>query len=167
MNVDVTVADISKYKDQEVALKGWVRTRRGSGKVQFVVLRDGTGDIQCVVGKNDVTEAEFEATSALTMEASVEVRGVVKEDARSALGFELHTRGITVINLPSQEYPIQKKEHGDGFLMDHRHLWLRSQRQQTIMRVRHTIVKAVRDYFDDRGFTLFDSPILTVTSRPG
>ncbi len=167
MKEDITVAGIDRHKDQEVTLQGWVRTRRGSGKVQFVVLRDGTGDIQCVVGKNDVSAEDFERTSGFGLEAAVRIRGIVREDARSTIGFELHARGVELLAAPVQEYPIQKKEHGDAFLMDHRHLWLRSQRQQTIMRIRHTIVKAVRDYFDDNGFTLLDSPILTSNACEG
>src|SRR5687767_9442548 len=146
MQMDVTVSRIGGYKDKQVTLKGWLRTKRGSGKVQFLVLRDGTGDIQCVLGAKDVSAEVFELAQGLALEAAVEVTGVVKEDARSPIGFEMHASDLKLVGKPSGEYPIQKKEHGDAFLMDHRHLWLRSQRQQTIMRIRHTIEKAIRDY---------------------
>jgi asparaginyl-tRNA synthetase len=164
--MDATVAGIGKFKDQKVVLKGWVATKRGSGKVQFLELRDGTGTIQCVIGKKDVSEQEFEVADKLTQEAAVEVHGTVKEDARSPIGFELHTNALKLIGA-SHDYPIQKKEHGDAFLMDHRHLWLRSRRQHAILMIRHTIVKAVRDYFDDNGFVLVDSPILTSNACEG
>ncbi|MCC6811207.1 MAG: asparagine--tRNA ligase [Deltaproteobacteria bacterium] len=164
--MDATVSTIGKFKDQQITLKGWVATKRGSGKVQFLELRDGTGTIQCVIGKKDVSEAEFAVADKLTLEAAVEVKGKVVEDARSPIGFELHTNALKLVGA-SAEYPIQKKEHGDAFLMDHRHLWLRSRRQHAILRIRHTIVKAVRDYFDENDFVLVDSPILTSNACEG
>lgn len=166
MKQDVTVARIAQFAEQSVTLKGWVVTRRGSGKIQFLVIRDGTGQIQCVAGKQDVSEEVFARIQGLDLEASVAITGVIRKDERSALGFELLMSDCQLIGV-SPDYPIQKKEHGDAFLMDHRHLWLRSRRQQSIMRIRHTIIKAIRDYFDDRDFTLVDSPIFTSNACEG
>lgn len=166
MKQDVTIAHIAKFADQTVTLKGWVVTRRGSGKIQFIVLRDGTNQIQCVAGKNDVSEEVFARIQTLELECSVMVTGTVRKDERSPLGFELGMSDCVLVGA-SPEYPIQKKEHGDAFLMDNRHLWLRSRRQQSIIRIRHTIIKAIRDYFDDRDFTLVDSPIFTSNACEG
>jgi asparaginyl-tRNA synthetase len=162
----VYVSDISKHAEQEVELRGWLYGKRSSGKLHFLQVRDGTGTIQCVVSKKDVSEAAFEAAGHANQEASLTVRGVVKADTRSALGFELHVKDLKVLQ-GDAGYPIQPKEHGVGFLQDQRHLWLRSARQRVILSVRHTIIKAIRDYFDERGFTLVDSPILTPAACEG
>ena len=166
MPAQVYVSDISKHVEQEVELRGWLYGKRSSGKLHFLQVRDGTGTIQCVVSKKDVPEAAFEAAHHAHQEASLTVRGTVKADTRSALGFELHVKDLTV-HQGDAGYPIQPKEHGVGFLQDQRHLWLRSARQRSILAIRHTIVKAIRDYFDDRGFTLVDSPILTPAACEG
>jgi asparaginyl-tRNA synthetase len=143
-----------------VTVPGWVTTTRSSGKISFVVLRDGTGYLQCVVAKKEVDESVWETFRALTQEASVVVTGTVREDARSPGGVELGVTAIEVLG-PSIDFPITPKEHGTAFLFEHRHLWLRSRRQVAIMRVRHEVVSAIRDFLNDRGFTLVDTPILT------
>ena len=166
MPAQVYVKEIAQHAEQEVELRGWLYGKRSSGKLHFLQVRDGTGTIQCVVSKKDVPEAAFEAAHHAHQEASLTVRGTIKADTRSALGFEMHVKDLTVLQ-GEAGYPIQPKEHGVGFLQDQRHLWLRSARQRTILSVRHTIVKAIRDYFDDRGFTLVDSPILTPAACEG
>ena len=160
------INEIAKYVGQEVTVRGWVYTKRSSGKVQFVLVRDGTGIIQSVVFKGDVEPSTFELADSLTQESSVVVTGLVREDERAPGGYELSVRGIEVVNL-GKEYPITPKEHGVDFLMSHRHLWLRSSRQHAILRIRSEIVKACRDYLDDHGFTLVDAPILTPAACEG
>src|SRR5438876_6037577 len=160
------VSDIAQHAEQEVELHGWLYGKRSSGKLHFLQMRDGTGTIQCVVSKKDVPEAAFEAAGRANQEASLVVRGVVKADPRSPLGYELHVKDLTILQ-GEPGYPIQPKEHGVGFLQEQRHLWLRSSRQRAILGIRHTIIKAIRDYFDSRGFTLVDSPILTPAACEG
>ncbi|HEY2028757.1 MAG TPA: asparagine--tRNA ligase [Myxococcales bacterium] len=162
----VYIQDISKHEGQEVTIRGWLYAKRSSGKLHFLQVRDGSGVIQCVVSKKDVPEPVFDAGTHAHQEASVEVRGKVTKDARSALGFELQVSDLKVLQ-GEGGYPIQPKEHGVGFLQEQRHLWLRSSRQRAILAVRHTIIKAIRDYFDNRGFTLVDSPILTPAACEG
>ncbi|MGI5864119.1 MAG: asparagine--tRNA ligase [Myxococcales bacterium] len=163
----VYVADIAKHEGKEVTLKGWLHNRSSKGKLHFLQVRDGTGTIQCVVFKGDVDEATFHEADHLPQETSLEVTGVVRADKRSPIGFELGVKAIRVVARPIAEFPLGHKEHGVAFLMDNRHLWLRSARQTVIQRVRHTIIKSIRDYFDDRGFTLFDAPILTPAACEG
>jgi asparaginyl-tRNA synthetase len=160
MRNEIYIHDIAAHDGEEVTLRGWLYGKRSSGKLHFLQVRDGTGVIQCVLSKKDVPEAVFEAGTSVPQEASVEVRGKVAKDSRSALGFELHVGDFRILQGESG-YPIQPKEHGVGFLQEQRHLWLRSSRQRAVLGVRHTIIKAIRDYFDSRGFTLVDSPILT------
>ncbi len=160
MEKHVYVSDIAAHEGEEVLLRGWLYGKRSSGKLHFLQVRDGTGIIQCIVSKKDVPEAVFAAAAAVPQEAAVEVRGKVAKDPRSPLGFELHVSDFRVVQ-GEQGYPIQPKEHGVGFHQEQRHLWLRSARQRAILAVRHTIIKAIRDYFDERGYTLVDSPILT------
>jgi asparaginyl-tRNA synthetase len=166
MEQQVYISDIAKHDGKEVTLRGWLYGKRSSGKLHFLQVRDGSGVIQCVVSKKDVPEAVFEAGTHANQEASVEVRGKVAKDARSALGYELQVTDLKVLQ-GEAGYPIQPKEHGVGFLQEQRHLWLRSSRQRAILAVRHTIIKAIRDYFDERGFTLVDSPILTPAACEG
>ena len=176
MSVAAPTVRIHALKDhvgQEVMLKGWLANRRGSGKVQFLHLRDGSGFVQCVMGAQDVAEEVFEKAKHLGAESSVMVTGVVKQDDRAPyVGFELSVKGLEIISA-AHDYPIQKKgkgggdEHDPGFLMDHRHLWMRERRQWVILRVRATIIKAIRHYFDDHGFLLVDSPIFTGNSCEG
>jgi len=156
----VWVEDVHRHVDSEVTLRGWLYGRRSSGKLHFLQLRDGTGTIQCVVFVKDVAPEVFECAGHVTQESSIEVTGTIRADARSPLGFELGVSDVRIVSEAS-EYPITPKEHGPAFLLDHRHLWLRSSRQHAIMRVRASVVRACRDYFDTRGFTLIDAPIFT------
>src|SRR5256886_13595316 len=139
---------------------GWVMTTRSSGKIGFVMLRDGTGYLQVVLSKKDMPEAAWEACGRLTQEPSVEVAGTVRADARAPGGVELTAADLRILG-PSHDFPITPKEHGTAFLFEHRHLWLRSRRQVAIARVRHEVVQAIHDFFYERHFTLVDTPILT------
>ena len=164
-----TIAEIGKFEGQTVTLRGWLYNLRESGKLLFPQFRDGSGVIQGVVPKNAVTPDVFEAIKTLTQESSVIVEGKVRADKRAPGGYELDVANVQVVQrVPeSDPYPITPKEHGVDFLMEHRHLWVRSQRQASILRVRAEIVKAVRDFFDERGFTLTDPPILTPAACEG
>jgi asparaginyl-tRNA synthetase len=160
---------INKLKDfvgQEVTLRGWLFNKRSSGKIRFVILRDGTGYVQCVYFKGNVSEEIFELADKIGQESSIIVTGKVKEDARQIGGVEIDATGLTVIQ-DAKDYPITPKEHGPEFLLDNRHLWLRSKRQVAIMRIRHRIIKAIRDFFDERDFVLMDPPILTPNAVEG
>jgi asparaginyl-tRNA synthetase len=164
-----TIAEIGKHEGQQVTLRGWLYNLRESGKLLFPQFRDGSGVIQGVVPKNAVTPEVFEAVKTLTQESSVIVEGKVRADKRAAGGYELDVMNVNVLQrVPeSDPYPITPKEHGTEFLMEHRHLWVRSQRQASILRVRAEIIKAVRDFFDEHGFTLTDPPILTPAACEG
>src|SRR6202789_120052 len=164
-----TIAEIGKHEGQTVTLRGWLYNLRESGKLLFPQFRDGSGVIQGVVPKNAVTPEVFEAIKTLTQESSVIVEGKVRADKRAPGGYELDVANVQVVQrVPeSDPYPITPKEHGTEFLMEHRHLWVRSQRQASILRVRAEIVKSVRDFFDERGFTLTDPPILTPAACEG
>jgi asparaginyl-tRNA synthetase len=164
-----TIAEIGKHEGQTVTLRGWLYNLRESGKLLFPQFRDGSGVIQGVVPKNAVTPEVFEAIKTLTQESSVIVEGKVRADKRAPGGYELDVANVQVVQrVPeSDPYPITPKEHGTEFLMEHRHLWVRSQRQASILRVRAEIIKAVRDFFDERGFTLTDPPILTPAACEG
>jgi asparaginyl-tRNA synthetase len=142
---------------QEVRLEGWLYNRRSSGKLEFLQVRDGSGIVQCVASKADLPEDVFARCAALTQESAIAVAGLVREDRRAPSGVELTLTGLEVI-APSHEYPITPKEHGTPFLLDHRHLWIRSQRQHAILRVRHTLVDACRDFLNRDGFILADAP---------
>jgi asparaginyl-tRNA synthetase len=164
-----TIAEVGKHEGQSVTLRGWLYNLRESGKLLFPQFRDGSGVIQGVVPRNAVTPAVFETIKTLTQESSVIVEGKVRADKRAPGGYELDVMNVQVVQrVPeSDPYPITPKEHGTEFLMEHRHLWVRSQRQASILRVRAEIVKAVRDFFDERGFTLTDPPILTPAACEG
>lgn len=162
----IQISDISKYDGQKVKLQGWLYNKRSSGKIHFLQLRDGTGIIQCVVVKSEVSEEDFEKGNQLTQESSFTVEGVVKKDTRSEIGFEIGANKIEILQI-AKDYPISPKEHGIAFLMDNRHLWLRSKRQYAIMKIRNTLVKAIRDYFDAQAFTLIDAPIFTPNACEG
>ena len=157
----VTINKLDQYVDKDVEIKGWVYNRRSVGKIWFLILRDGSGLLQCVVVDGECDKDTFNLEQKLNQEDSVIVSGKVKKEPRAVGGYELGVSQVSVINHTTQEYPISKKDHGTDFLMSNRHLWLRSKRQNSIMRIRHQIVKAIRDYFDDNGFTLIDSPIFT------
>jgi len=167
MAPNVYVADIARHEGQELTLRGWLHNRRSSGKLHFLQVRDGTGTIQCVVFKGNVTPEVFHEADHVPQETSLAVTGVAKKDPRSPLGFELDVKDLKVVARPAREYPLGHKEHGVAFLMEQRHLWLRSQRQNLILRVRHTVEKAIRDFFDERGFTLVDAPIFTPSACEG
>ena len=160
------VADIANHDAKEVVLEGWLYNKRSSGKLHFLQVRDGSGTIQCVVFKGEVSEEVFGAAGELTQESSVRITGTVREDKRSTIGYEIGVSDLVVIQM-AEPYPITPKEHGTAFLMDHRHLWLRSSRQHAILRIRSEIIKACRGYFDDRDFILADSPIFTPSSCEG
>jgi len=164
-----TIADIGKHEGQTVAIQGWLYNLRESGKLLFPQFRDGSGLIQGVVPKNAVPAEVFDAVKGLTQESSVIVEGRVRADKRAPSGFELDVSGVQVVQRVSETdpYPISPKEHGVEFLMEHRHLWVRSQRQASILRVRAEIIKAARDFFDEHGFTLTDPPILTPAACEG
>jgi asparaginyl-tRNA synthetase len=162
----VYVNEIGKHEGQEVTLKGWLYNKRASGKLHFLQLRDGTGTIQCVVFKGDVSPETFQLADHLAQESSFTVTGIVRADTRSPLGFELSVKDLQILQ-EAHDYPITPKEHGVAFLLDHRHLWLRSSRQHALLRIRSEIIKACRDYFDNNGFTLLDAPIFTPAACEG
>jgi asparaginyl-tRNA synthetase len=164
-----TIAEIGKHEGQSVTIRGWLYNLRESGKLLFPQFRDGSGIIQGVVPKNAVPPEVFEAIKTLTQESSVIIEGKVRADKRAHGGYELDVAGVQVVQrVPeSDPYPITPKEHGTEFLMEHRHLWVRSQRQASILRVRAEIIKAARDFFDERGFTLTDPPIITPAACEG
>ncbi len=146
--------------ESQVTVRGWVATTRSSGKIGFVVLRDGTGYLQAVLSRKDVADAVWEAFGRLTQETSVAVTGALRADTRAPGGVELDVADLRILG-PSVDFPISPKEHGTAFLFEHRHLWLRSRRQVAIARVRHEVVQAIRDFFHERHFVLVDTPILT------
>jgi asparaginyl-tRNA synthetase len=164
-----TISDIGQHDGQSVTIRGWLYNLRESGKLLFPQFRDGSGIIQGVVPKNAVTPEVFDAIKTLTQESSVTVEGKVRADKRAPGGYELDVQNVQVLQrVPeSDPYPITPKEHGTDFLMEHRHLWVRSQRQAAILRVRAEIIKAARDFFDERGFTLTDPPIITPAACEG
>ena len=160
------INQLSQYDGKEVTLKGWVYNLRSSGKILFPQLRDGTGIVQCVVLKNSIAPETWEALKALGQESSVVIRGKVRADSRAPGGYEIDVTGAEILQ-QVHDYPITPKEHGTEFLMDHRHLWLRSRRQHAVLKVRHTVVQAVRNFLDQDGFTLADSPIFTPAACEG
>ena len=162
----VQIRDIAAHENKEVELRGWLYNKRSSGKLHFLQVRDGTGIIQAVVFKNDVTPEQFAHADHLGQETALVVRGLVRKDARSPIGYELSVKDLEVVS-EAKDYPITPKEHGVAYLMEHRHLWLRSQRQTVILRVRATVEKAIRDYFDSSGFVLVDAPIFTPAACEG
>jgi asparaginyl-tRNA synthetase len=167
MAPQVYIEDIARHVGEEVELRGWLYNKRSSGKLHFLQVRDGTGIIQCVVFHKDVSPELFQEADRLQQETSLVLRGTVREDKRSPIGFEIGVSDLEIVNAPAAEYPISPKEHGTGFLMDKRHLWLRSRRQHAIMRVRASLIHAIRDYLDGNGFTLIDAPIFTPAACEG
>jgi asparaginyl-tRNA synthetase len=163
---DCLINSLGQHVGELATLKGWVTHLRSSGKVRFVVLRDGTGLAQAVLVKGRLSEEDFAAFDQLTQESSVILTGLVKAEPRAPGGFELEAVGLTPLSI-AQEFPIAPKEHGVGFLMDHRHLWLRSPRQQAILRIRDQVAHTCRNFFHNRGFILVDTPILTPTACEG
>jgi asparaginyl-tRNA synthetase len=162
----VYIEDIGKHEGQDVTIKGWLHNRRSSGKIHFLILRDGTGFIQAVMSKAAVGEEAFKAADHLSQETSIIVTGVARADARAPSGYEIDLKEFQIVG-ESHDYPITPKEHGVDYLLDRRHLWIRSERQQAILRVRHEIINAVRDFFNERGFILADTPIFTPAACEG
>jgi len=160
------INQLAAHVDQEVVLKGWLYNMRSSGKILFPQLRDGTGIVQCVVLKNAVSPELFESLKALGQESALIIRGKVRADSRAPSGFEIDVSDAQVVQ-EVHDYPITPKEHGTEFLLDHRHIWLRSRRQHAVLKIRHTVVKAVRDFLDNDGFTLCDAPIFTPAACEG
>ena len=162
----IYISEVSQHEGAEVLVEGWLYNKRSSGKLHFLQLRDGTGVIQGVVFKGDVSPEVFEQSDQLVQESSVRVTGTVRADKRSEIGFEIGVSDVEIVQL-ADAYPITPKEHGTAFLMDHRHLWLRSSRQHAILRVRSEIVKACRDFYDGREFVLVDAPVFTPSACEG
>jgi len=160
------IEKIGAQVGKNVTIKGWLHNRRSSGKIHFLVVRDGTGFLQVVMGKRDVDEATFQKADHLSQESAIIVTGTVKEEPRAAGGYELVANGLEVVN-EAHDYPITPKEHGVDYLMDRRHLWIRAERQTAILRVRHEIINAVRDFFNEQGFILADTPIFTPAACEG
>ena len=162
----VYIEDIGAHEGEEVTLKGWLHNRRSSGKIHFLIVRDGSGFIQAVMSKAAVGDEMFNVAAHLSQETSLIVTGTVRADTRAPSGYEIDVRQIEVVGA-SHDYPITPKEHGVDYLLDRRHLWIRSERQQAILRVRHEIINAVRDFFNTRGFILADTPIFTPAACEG
>src|SRR5213595_372085 len=162
----VYIEDIGKHTGEEVTIKGWLHNRRSSGKIHFLTVRDGSGFIQAVMSKATVGEEMFKAADHLSQETSVIVRGTARADTRAPGGYEIDVKTLEVVG-ESHDFPITPKEHGVDYLLDRRHLWIRNERQQAILRVRHEIINAVRDFFNDRGFILADTPIFTPAACEG
>jgi asparaginyl-tRNA synthetase len=162
----VYIEDIGGHEGEEVTIKGWLHNRRSSGKIHFLILRDGTGFIQGVMSKAAVGDDLFKTADHLSQETSVIVTGAARADTRAPSGYEIDVKSLQVVG-ESHEYPITPKEHGVDYLLDRRHLWIRSERQQAILRVRHEIINAVRDFFNGRGFILADTPIFTPAACEG
>jgi asparaginyl-tRNA synthetase len=160
------IEDIGNHEGQEVTIRGWLHNRRSSGKIHFLILRDGSGFIQAVMSKAAVGEEMFKAADHLSQETSVIVTGTARADKRAPSGYEIDVNNLQVVG-ESHDYPITPKEHGVDYLLDRRHLWIRSERQQAILRIRHEIINAVRDFFNARGFILTDTPIFTPLACEG
>jgi len=165
----IRIEDIAQYVDQKVTIRGWLYARTGKGRLQFLRVRDGTGIVQAVAFKKEMAPEVFARVGELTQESSIVITGTVRADERAPGypgGYEIGLEDVQVVQM-AHEYPISPKEHGTEFLMDHRHLWLRSTRQWAILRVRATIIKAIRDWLDDNGFLLVDTPLLTPAAAEG
>jgi len=162
----VYIEDIGKHEGEEVTIKGWLHNRRSSGKIHFITVRDGSGFIQAVMSKAAVGEELFKAADHLSQETSIIVTGTARADKRAPSGYEIDVKTIEVVG-PSHDYPITPKEHGVDYLLDRRHLLIRTERQQAILRIRHEIINAVRDFFNGRGFILADTPIFTPAACEG
>ena len=164
--VETYIDGISRQVGEEVTIKGWLYNKRSSGKLRFLIVRDGTGLLQAVMFQGEVDDVTFSLYDSLTQESSLKITGTVREDKRAPGGYELSIRALEPIQI-AEEYPITPKEHGTAFLMDHRHLWLRSSKQNAILRVRDEVIRACRDFFNERGFVLVDAPIFTPAASEG
>lgn len=163
---DIRISKLREHVGEQVTLNGWLYNKRGSGKLQFPILRDGSGYLQCVVSKKDVSDESWEAVDRSTQESTIRVVGTVKEEPRATGGVELLVETFELVQL-ANDYPISLKEHGTAFLMDNRHLWLRSSRQHAVLRIRSEVEQTCRDFFYERDFVLIDSPILTPAACEG
>lgn len=164
--MNITISQAPEHNGKTVTIGAWLENKRSSGKIAFLQLRDGTGFMQAVVAKNDVTEEVFQMAKDLTQESSMYITGKIVEDKRSPFGYEMHVSDIEVIRI-AEDYPITPKEHGTEFLMDHRHLWLRSKKQHAIMKIRNEVIRATYEFFNDRGYVKVDPPVLTASSAEG
>ncbi|MDH4212079.1 MAG: asparagine--tRNA ligase [candidate division WOR-3 bacterium] len=162
----VYIEDIGKYENQAVVIKGWLYNKRSSGKIHFILVRDGTGIIQSVIAKGEVDDKVFDRADKITQESSIVLKGMVRKDERAPGGYEIIAKDLQVLQT-AEDYPITPKEHSIEYLLPLRHLWLRSKKQNSIMRIRHELIKACRDFFDDQGFINADTPILTPASVEG
>ena len=162
----VTIDRLANYVGREVTIKGWLYNRTDKGRLQFLLLRDGTGLVQGVAFKKELSPEAFEAARSITQESSLIATGTVRADERAPGGYELSLSDLQIVQL-AQDYPIAPKEHGIDFLMERRHLWLRSTQQWATLRVRATVIRAIRDWLDDHGFVLVDAPILTPAAGEG
>src|SRR6187200_200848 len=160
------IEDIARHEGAQVRLRGWLHNRRSSGKIHFLTLRDGSGFIQCVMSKQAVGEEMFKRADHLAQESAIIVEGTARADSRAPGGYEVDVTSLEIVS-EAKDYPITPKEHGVEYLMDRRHLWIRAQRQQAILRVRHEVINAVRDFFNGRGFILADTPIFTPAACEG
>src|SRR2546428_5539279 len=162
----VYVNELRNHVGEAVTVRGWLYNKRSSGKLWFLIVRDGTGLVQCVLFRGNVAPEVFERAESVTQESSLMVTGKVKKEDRAPGGYEMDASDLQIVQI-AQDYPITPKEHGTAFLMEHRHLWLRSSRQHAILKIRHEIIKACRDFFDSRDFTLVDTPIFTPNACEG
>src|SRR5918995_1487283 len=160
------IEDIAKYEGQQVTIHGWLHNRRSRGKIHFLIVRDGSGFIQAVMSKPTVGDDMFKTADHLSQETSIIVTGTARADKRAPSGYEIDLKQLEVV-APAHDFPITPKEHGVDYLLDRRHLWIRTERQQAILRVRHEIIDAVRDFFNTRGFILCDTPIFTPAACEG
>jgi asparaginyl-tRNA synthetase len=162
----VYIEDLAGYKDQDVEIRGWVHNTRSGGRIRFIILRDGTGFVQATLFSQDENDSLFKTFDRLTQETSLIVRGRVREDKRAPGGYEISVADIEIVQV-AVDFPITPKEHSTPFLMEHRHLWLRSRKQHAVLQIRAEVVRAIRNFFDDRGFRLMDTPILTPSACEG
>jgi len=163
----IRISDIKNYEGKEVEIRGWLYNRRSSGKIKFLIVRDGTSFVQATLIKNEIDEKIFDKAENINYESSIKISGIVKEEKRAPIGYEILVKNIEVVSMAEENYPISLKEHGVGYLMDYRHLWLRSPRQNAILRIRAEIIKSIRDFLDMNGFILMDTPILTPAACEG
>jgi len=163
----IRISDIKNYEGKEVEIKGWLYNKRSSGSIKFLIIRDGTGFIQATLLKSEIKEELFNKIDTINYESSIKITGLVREEKRAPSGYEILIKNVEIISTAEDNYPISLKEHGIGFLMDYRHLWLRSPRQNAILRIRAEIIKSIRNFLDQDGFILIDSPILTPAACEG
>jgi asparaginyl-tRNA synthetase len=163
----IFIRQVPQHIGSNIVIKGWITHIRHSGKLVFFEVRDGTGNIQCVAFKGDLDENAFLSATKMTLETSVIIEGAIRQDNRSKIGYEVSVSSLKILHKPSEEYPISPKEHGTAFLFENRHLWLRSSRQEAILKIRANVIKSARDFLDSQGFILFDTPILTPVACEG